>query len=206
MKLYCVRHGETVYNLDHRIQGQFDSELSPLGRQQCQAVAEWLCDQQFDAVISSPLKRSAESAQYIAERLGLEVTFDARLMEINAGVFQGHRWVELDEHYPEEVARWRSRDPDYRIPGGESRRDVMERAGAAFRAVREAGYTSAIVVAHGGSLMGAFKGLLEIPAGHSPFELRNGSISTIAWEKEFKLLTLNETAHLHGLVSGGGDL
>ncbi len=82
----------------------------------------------------------------------------------------------------------------------------MERSGEAFRAVREAGYTSAIIVAHGGSLTGAFKCLLQIPAGHSPFELRNGSISTVEWEKDFKLLTLNETAHLHGLVSGGGDL
>ena len=127
-------------------------------------------------------------------------------MEINAGIFQGHRWVELDAHFPEEVARWRSRDPDYRIPEGESRRDVMERAGEAFRAVREAGYTGAVIVAHGGSLSGALKDLLQIPAGHSPFELRNGSITTAQWEKEFKLLTLNETAHLHGLMSGGGDL
>jgi broad specificity phosphatase PhoE len=206
MKLYCVRHGETVYNLGHRIQGQFDSELSPLGRRQCQAVAEALGDLAFDAVIASPLNRAADSAQYIAEKLGLEVQFDKRLMEINAGVFQGHAWAELDQHFPEEVVRWRSRDPDYRIPGGESRRDVMQRAGEAFRAIREAGYTSAIVVAHGGSLSGGLKSLLEIPAGHNPFELRNGSISTLAWEKEVKLLTLNETAHLHGLVSGGGDL
>lgn len=206
MNLYCVRHGETTYNLAHRIQGQFDSELSPLGRRQCEAVAEAVGGLPCDAVISSPLRRASETAQYIADRLKLELKFEPRLMEINAGIFQGHSWHELDEHFPAEAAKWRSHDPDYRIPGGESRRDVMQRAGEAFRAIREAGYANAIVVAHGGSLSAAFKSLLEVPAGRSPFELGNGSISTVHWEKEFKLLTLNVTSHLHGLTSAGGDL
>ncbi len=206
MKLHCVRHGETTYNLEHRIQGQFDSELSPLGRQQCQAVAEALGGVPCDAVIASPLRRARESAQYIADKLKLELRFEPRLMEINAGIFQGHSWHELDEKFPEEAARWRSHDPDFQIPGGESRRQVMHRTGEAFRAIREAGYANVIVVAHGGSLSAAFKSLLEVPASRSPFELSNGSISTILWEQEFKLLTLNETAHLHGLTSAGGDL
>jgi len=206
MKLYCVRHGETVYNLAHRIQGQFDSELSPLGRRQCEAVAESLAGVPCDAIIASPLKRAADSARYIADKLKLEIRFDPRLKEINAGIFQGHNWNELDQHFPHEAALWKSRDPDFRIPQGESRRDLMLRAGAAFHDIREAGYSCAIVVAHGGSLGAAIKAVLEIPAAHSPFELRNGSISTAQWDKEFKLLTLNETAHLHGLTSDGGDL
>jgi len=206
MKLYCVRHGETEYNLQHRIQGQFDSALSKLGHQQCEAAAEALAGITCDAVIASPLRRAEEKAEYIARRLKVPVKLEPRLMEIHAGVFQGHNWHELDEHYPEEAARWRSHDPDFRIPGGESRRDVMLRTADAFRAIREAGYATAIVVAHGGSLSAAFKALLEIPASRTPFELGNGSISTIHWEKEFKLLTLNETGHLHGLLSSGGDL
>ncbi len=136
----------------------------------------------------------------------MEVKLEPRLMEINAGIFQGHNWAELEEKYPEETARWRSHDADYRIPGGESRRDLMQRSGAAFRAIRELGYASVIVVAHGGSLGAAFKSLLGVPPARSPFELGNGSISTVHWEAEFKLLTLNETTHLHGLDSGGGDL
>jgi broad specificity phosphatase PhoE len=82
----------------------------------------------------------------------------------------------------------------------------MVRTGDAFRAIREAGYAHVIVVAHGGSLSAALKSLLGVPAERSPFELGNGSISRIEWNKEFKLLTLNETAHLHGLESSGGDL
>src|SRR5262245_20081952 len=132
MKLYCVRHGETVFNLAGRIQGQSDSGLSPLGLRQCHAVAEALAQVDAQIVISSPLKRAMESARCIADKLKLDVRTDDRLMEINAGIFQGHCWTELDEHFPAEAARWRSQDPDYRIPDGESRRDLMERAQAAF--------------------------------------------------------------------------
>jgi probable phosphoglycerate mutase len=206
MKLYCVRHGETTYNLAHRIQGQFDSELSTLGRKQCEAVANTLGGVPCDAIIASPLRRAEESAQYIAAKFKLEIRFEPRLMEINAGIFQGHSWHELDEKFPEEAARWRSHDPDFRIPGGESRRDLMLRTGEALHAIRESGYAHAIIVAHGGSLTAALKSLLDVPAGRSPFELNNGSITRIEWNKEFKLLTLNETAHLHGLESSGGDL
>jgi probable phosphoglycerate mutase len=206
MNLYCVRHGETTFNKSHRIQGQLDSELSALGRRQCEAVAEVLGCMPCDAVISSPLRRAQETAQYLADKLKLELKFEPRLMEINAGIFQGHSWHELDEKFPQEAARWKSHDPDYQIPGGESRRQLMVRTGDAFRAIREAGYAHVIVVAHGGSLSAALKSLLEVPAQRSPFELGNGSISRIEWNKEFKLLTLNETAHLHGLESSGGDL
>jgi probable phosphoglycerate mutase len=206
MKLFCVRHGETLYNLAGRIQGQSDSQLSPLGRRQCRAVAEALAGVECDAVISSPLVRAMESARCIAEKLKLDVRAEPRLMEINAGIFQGHCWHEIDQHFPAEAARWRSGDPDYRIPDGESRRDLMVRSRAAFEAIRRSDYRTAIVVAHGGSLTAAFKALLEIPARHNPFTLGNGSISQVIWESDFKLLTLNETSHLHGLVSGDGEL
>jgi probable phosphoglycerate mutase len=206
MKLVCVRHGETVFNLAGRIQGQGDSELSPLGRRQCLAVADVLAGQPIDAIISSPLARTLESAQCLAKRLGLPVQLDERLMEIHAGVFQGLCWSEIDERFPEESRRWRSQDPDYRIPGGESRRDLMARTEQAFFAIREAGYRQAVVMAHGGSLSAAFKALLGIHPGRNPFTLANGSISTVLWEKDFKLLSLNETAHLGDTISGGGEL
>ena len=206
MKLFCVRHGETLHNREGRIQGQTDSELSPLGRRQCERVAEALSTQQFDTIIASPLKRALESARAVAERLGLDVQVEPRLMEINAGIFQGLRWDEIDQQFPAEALRWRSQDPDYRIPGGESRRETMHRVEEAFCCIRESGYRRVIIVGHGGSLSAAFKALLGIPAGRSPFVLANGSISTALWEKDFKLLALNETAHLGDTASTGGDL
>jgi probable phosphoglycerate mutase len=206
MKLFCVRHGETLFNSAGRIQGQSDSQLSPLGLRQCAAVAEVLAGQPIDAVIASPLSRALESARVIAERLKLAVQVEPRLMEINAGIFQGHTWEEIDQKFSQDALRWRSQDPDYRIPQGESRRDLMERAATAFAAIREAGYRQAVVVAHGGSLSAAFKSLLSVPAERNPFSLANGSISTIEWQKDFRLLSLNETCHLRDAHSGSGDL
>jgi broad specificity phosphatase PhoE len=169
-------------------------------------VADVLGALEVDAIIASPLSRAFQSAQAIAARLKLDVRIELRLMEIHAGVFQGHTWEEIDQKFPTESALWRSQDADYRIPGGESRRDLMIRAKEAFCAIREAGYRQAIVVAHGGSLSAAFKALLDIPAGRNPFSLGNGSISTVVWEKDFRLLALNETGHLSDAISGGGDL
>ena len=205
MKLFCVRHGETSYNASGRIQGQFDSQLSPLGQRQCQAMAEALAAQPIEAIIASPLSRALQSARYLADQRKLDVQLEPRLMEIHAGVFQGLCWDEIQARFPDELACWRSQDPDYRIPGGESRRDLMLRAREAFCALREAGYRQAVVVAHGGSLSAAFKALLEIPAERNPFSLGNGSISTVLWEKDFKLLALNETGHLRDAISLGGD-
>ncbi len=206
MKLFCVRHGETLFNLAGRIQGQSDSRLSPLGQRQCLAVAATFTSVGIDAIISSPLSRALDSAQAIADHLHVPVSVDARLMEIHAGVFQGHTWEEIEEKYPADAARWRTQDPDFRIPGGESRRDVMTRAMAAFEAIRERGYQEAIVVAHGGSLSAALKALLEIPPVRNPFTFSNGSISTLTWDTQVKLLALNETSHLHHATSGDGEL
>ena len=206
MILYCVRHGETVANAAGRIQGQTDSPLSDLGRRQCQAVAAALAGQPIEAVYSSPLQRALDSAKCVAEALQVAIHVDERLMEINAGVFQGLSWPEIDDRYASEAARWRSHDPDFRIPHGESRRDLMRRAGEAFAAVREAGHAQALIVAHGGSLAAALKALLGVPAERNPFSFYNGSISRLVWESEVKLQTFNQLDHLQGLIGGSGDL
>ncbi len=206
MFLYCVRHGETIFNSEGRIQGQLDTPLSPLGLRQCQAVTAALAVRPIKAIYSSPLQRAFGTAQRLAEMLGLPVQVDERLMEIHAGIFQGHTWPEIDSAHPEESRKWRSHDPDFRIPGGESRRDIMHRAKEAFFAMREAAHEHAAVVAHGGLLSAAFKALLEIPAQRNPFSLNNGSISVLAWSGELKLLRLNDTEHLQGAQGTGGDL
>jgi probable phosphoglycerate mutase len=206
MKLICIRHGETVYNLEGRIQGQADSHLSPLGRCQCEAAAEALADEPIDVIVASPLARAMESARILADRLHLEVATDPRLMEINAGIFQGHTWPEINEKFPDVADEWRKSDPDFRIPGGESRRDVMLRAGAAFDAIRQRDDSLVVVIAHGGSLSAGLKALLGVPAERNPFTFSNGSLSTLTWDNEIKVHTLNETSHLRNLMSGDGDL
>jgi broad specificity phosphatase PhoE len=140
----------------------------------------------------------------------LPVVADGRLKEINIGLFQGLLASEIGARHPSETAAWRSQEPDYRIPGGESRRELMQRAEAALRAVHEASHRRVAVVAHGGVLAAALKALLGVPAERNPFMLYNGSISQLEWSSQVKLLTLNQTDHLRlagcELATRTGDL
>lgn len=210
MILYCVRHGESVYNAEERIQGQTDIALSERGRRQAAALAAALAELPLDAVFASPLARAAETARAIAVRHQLEVRFEDRLKEINAGIFQGLLWSEIEQRHPAEAVRWRAQEPDFIIPTGESRRQLMERGAEALRAIRETGLAQVAVVAHGGVLTAAFKALLEIPAQRKAFALFNASISVVQWQTEFRLHTLNQTEHLRevnaGRAGNSGDL
>jgi probable phosphoglycerate mutase len=203
MILYLVRHGQSLSNVERRIQGQADVELSPLGLRQGAALALALTNREIDAVYASPLRRALDTAKPLAAALGLTICTDDRLKEIDAGIFQGLLWEEINRRFPDEALHWRQQDPDFVIPGGESRRVVAQRGAAALQAVRDAGHQRAVVVAHGGVLTGALKMLLHVPAELNPFGLYNASISKMAWDQNVvKLLTLNETAHL---VAAGLD-
>jgi broad specificity phosphatase PhoE len=206
MLLYCVRHGETMANAAGQIQGQTDSPLSEAGWKQCHAVSAALATQPIEAIFASPLRRALDTAQHIAAALKLEVQIEPRLMEINAGVFQGLGWSEIERRYPADAAAWKSQDPDFRIPNGESRRDLMLRAAEAFTAARGCGHKQVLIVAHGGSLAAALKALLGVPAERNPFALYNAAITRLAWEREVKLLSFNQVDHLNGLVGHSGDL
>ena len=99
MLFYCVRHGQSLYNAEGRIQGQSGSGLSELGRRQSQAAAQVLCDQPIDAVYSSPLQRAMETAEAIAAALDLPIRTEPRLMEINAGILQNQIRADLERLY-----------------------------------------------------------------------------------------------------------
>lgn len=209
MILYCVRHGESIYNAERRIQGQTDIELSPRGRQQSAALAEALASRPIEAIYASPLQRAVQTATPIARRLNLSIQTDPRLMEIHAGIFQGMLWSEIETSHPAEAIRWRAQEPDFVVPGGESRRAIGERGRAALEEIRATGLKEVLVVAHGGVLTAALKSLLDIPAERRPFSLLNAAITKVHWDAEFRLLTLNETCHLRQAAGGpqdtGGD-
>jgi broad specificity phosphatase PhoE len=196
MLLYCIRHGETTYNAEGRIQGQHDTQLSPLGQKQSEAIARALCEAGIQAVFASPLTRAFETARPLAAACRVELQVDDRLKELNAGVFQTLLPNEMAERYPAETARWKSHDPDFQIPGGESRRQLMQRGGAALDDILRTQVDVAAVVAHGGVLTAAFKHLLGIPAERSPFMLYNASISVIEFNGQVRLLELNRIDHL----------
>ena len=214
MLQYLVRHGESVSNLEGRVQGQADVELSDLGRVQARQVALWSRRLAASSsggpltigeVWSSPLRRARETAAEIAAALGLPVMIEEGLCELHAGIFQGHLWADLEAEFPDEVARWRSGDVHYAIPGGESRAQLAARGRTALELLAARETPGMIVVAHGGVLTAALGSMLgrEHPllaaAAERPFTklpaLANCSITELEWPGP-RLVAFNETGHL----------
>ena len=89
MKLYIVRHGQTGYNIDNKVCGISDVELTSLGKQQAIKAREQLEDQKIDYIFASPLQRAYETAKIINENHQLEIKIDSRIQEFIFGIFEG---------------------------------------------------------------------------------------------------------------------
>jgi len=209
MWLYCVRHGESVHNAEGRIQGQLDIPLSDFGRRQGLAIAEALAGYPIEAIYASPLLRAYQTAQIVERRLNLPIRIDPRLQEIHVGVFQGRLRREVAERYPEEFARWTAGDPDFVVPGGESRRSLQTRGCAAFREIAAAGHEHAAIIAHGRLLVVTLEAFVPVPAGPATPSLENASITILRWDgaDRWELTAYNQVAHLRDVgLTGAGDL
>jgi 2,3-bisphosphoglycerate-dependent phosphoglycerate mutase len=136
--LLLVRHGETDWNADGRLQGQTDRPLSDFGRRQARKLAEELADEPLEAIYSSDLARARETAEIVGERLGLPVVLDPELREKDWGSWEGLTAVERDR--VEFV--------------GESTEEHQERILRALQRIaeRHPGGGSVLVVTHGGSM------------------------------------------------------
>jgi 2,3-bisphosphoglycerate-dependent phosphoglycerate mutase len=196
MLIYIIRHGESLFNRENRIQGQTDIALSPFGEQQALAIAEYFRPGDLDAILSSPLQRAYQTARPLGERLNLELQTLDDLKEIHAGIFSGLLWSEIENRFPQYSVGWNNMEYDFVIPDGESRRQLQERGMRAFEQITRMPYERVAVVAHGGVLCAALKGLLRVPPETNPFSLFNASISRLAWDGKWSLLTLNQMEHL----------
>jgi 2,3-bisphosphoglycerate-dependent phosphoglycerate mutase len=200
-RVIAVRHGQTEWNVQARIQGQGDSDLTEEGRAQARSIAERLAREHFDAIISSDLGRAAATAQAISERSRKPVVLDARLRERHFGVGEGMTYDEVDRAYPGAFARIRNVDPDFVIPGGESRRQFHDRVRNAFDslAATHAGKTL-VIVTHGGVLATFFRHVHGIPLGIAhPIAITNASYNMLACDGgRWSVVTWSDNAHLEG--------
>lgn len=149
-ELILIRHGETAWNREYRMQGHTDTKLSETGLAQAAALARRLSERRFSALYSSDLSRARQTAQAIADATGHAIRVDRELRERVFGIFEGLTFDEIAQRYPEHLARFRARDPDYAVPGGESPRAFFERSIAALTRIAEAHPDeSVVVVTHG---------------------------------------------------------
>jgi probable phosphoglycerate mutase len=199
-RIIAVRHGETSWNVDSRIQGQRDVGLNDTGRWQARRVGEALADEDITAVYSSDLGRAHQTAETIAEVAGIPVVPEEGLRERHFGMFEGKTFDEIHAHWPEHAQNWRRRIPDWQPPeGGESLLELRERVNRTMTqlAARHPG-EQIVVVAHGGVL----DALYRIATGqevNSPrtWELPNGAINRLLWTPGgFTLVGWSDTQHL----------
>jgi probable phosphoglycerate mutase len=146
--VYLARHGQTAYNLERRFQGQMAVPLDDTGREQARDLAERASAHPFTTLWCSPLLRARETADIVAERIGLSPREDARLMETDAGDWTDRLFTDVHAEDPDGFAGFIEGRPDFAFPGGESFAHQGERVAAALADV-ELGQLPALVVCHG---------------------------------------------------------
>lgn len=152
-RICFIRHGETDWNVERRIQGQHDVPLNANGHAQARAVAQALRERRFAAIYTSDLLRARDTAEALARLAGLAVCARGGLRERHFGVLQGLTAEERSARYPAEQARLKARDPDYVLPGGESLAGFARRVMACIDDIVAAHAGAELLIAtHGGVL------------------------------------------------------
>jgi 2,3-bisphosphoglycerate-dependent phosphoglycerate mutase len=185
LTIHLVRHGETDWNAESRLQGWADIPLNEKGLAQVQVTAASLARRPLARVISSDLTRARQTAAPIAARVGLEVEVEPALRERRYGVAEGRTHTELALEFGDQLDQhWA--DPDFSFEGGETRRDVYIRLNGFLRTLlAQPAAGELVLVSHGGALRAA-RGFLEgIPLERLPrWEFHNGQITTLTVEPE----------------------
>lgn len=152
-RIIAIRHGQTAWNAETRMQGQLDTALDARGRWQAEQIACALHEEAIDVIVSSDLARAMDTALPLARRHGLQLRTDAALRERSFGVFQGFTYAHIARHWPDGAARWRARDAHFSPDCGETLGDFYRRVtGAAQRLANEFAGCSLVWVTHGGVL------------------------------------------------------
>ena len=198
-RIIAIRHGETSWNVDTRIQGHLDIPLSANGRWQAERLASALRDEPLAAIYASDLTRAWETAQYVGRTHGLEVIKESGLRERGFGDFQGKTFAEIEALLPEQSLRWRKRDPEFSPHGGESLVALRSRVISATErlAALHPGEQIA-VVGHGGVMDVLYRAAtrLDIQAPRT-WTLGNAAINRLLWTSEgFGLVGWADTSHL----------
>jgi alpha-ribazole phosphatase len=170
-----VRHGKTVLNVQGRYCGAIDAELSPEGSEKIKRLKAYYKSLKFDCIYVSPFKRAIQTA----EILGFNYEIDERLREMNFGRFEGLTYGEINEKYPEECKRWNEDFLHYKIPEGESLKDVFERTEDFLNEVSKK-HKRVLAVTHGGIIRCALSLVFNSFEYFYKFRVENGAAVVIS--------------------------
>ena len=200
-RILAIRHGETTWNAEKRIQGQLDTPLSTRGQWQAEQAGLSLSGEQFDAIYASDLQRAMHTAQAIAAHHDLSVTPDQGLRERHFGSFEGLTWTEIQARWPDQSLSWQKRDQWFTPGNGESLSELRERVLSAVHAIAERHSGQHIVIAAHGGVMDVLYRAANGVAIDAPrtWELGNTAINRLLWSPEgMTLVHWGDLRHLEG--------
>ena len=197
-EIILIRHGETEWNSQQRMQGHSNSDLSPVGQAQIQALGQWMKNVHFDQIYSSDSLRAKQTAEAITQFSGNEMKIDLRLREKNLGVFEGLTSEEARERHPEVFRLFKTEGSKYVIDEGESTQQLQDRALEIVEEIRiKHPEERVLLVTHGGFIRVVMKhslGLsLETP---TRFLIRNTGVFRLVWEDKWIVSQMGGVSHL----------
>ncbi len=202
VSIYLVRHGESVYNAEGRIQGHQDVPLSELGVRQAEAIARRLANVRLDAVYSSDLVRASRTAEIIAASRNLPVQMTPLLRESSLGVIEGLTRAEIEERHS--TSEWIWSPLTARPPGAETIEQVIDRARQFLDETlpEHSDGSNVLVVGHGGSVRGVIVAAVGFDVGmYRAMHFSNASLSLIETGERPGIRFLNDTCHLDSIVT-----
>ncbi|QEA12550.1 histidine phosphatase family protein [Comamonas flocculans] len=199
-RIIAIRHGETDWNVQGRIQGHQDVELNATGLRQARRLAQALRRETVGCIYSSDLQRALQTAQALAQTTGAPLVTEPRLRERSFGRYEGLRFMQVQTEAPEHARRWRERDPHYAPEGGENLSALRQRIAATVDelAARHAG-EQIVLVAHGGvmDMLYRLATRQHLQAART-WQLPNAAVNRLLWNPGTGLTLVGwaDTGHL----------
>ena len=210
MKIYLIRHGQTDWNLEGKIQGRHDVSLNETGSKQAELLAMGMDKRPVVQIFSSRQKRALETVQAVGRRQHVAVTVIDGLEEVEFGEWEGKTWDEISREYPEEFKVWCTEPAEIVPPGGESRPQIYRRIGNALKEILRRSRGDIAIVSHGAALAYMVSIMLEKELGdHDEIIVKNASISTVEYDREtgkFHMAEANDVSHLKALSQEQGSV
>jgi broad specificity phosphatase PhoE len=201
MNIYLIRHGESMWNKEQRVQGREDPGLSAAGKRQAKAAAKRLKKEGIKVVYSSDLRRAAQTAKTIADTARAKVVLMPELEEMILGAWQGKTIEEVKKYFPKSYAAWKRSPSKARIPGWEGVPKFTARVRRAFRSIiGNGGDGNVCIVAHWGVIAAYFSIVMKTDFDRffKSVRIDNCSINKISYKNGKAIIQcINDTKHLH---------
>jgi probable phosphoglycerate mutase len=199
-RLYIARHGQSMWNLENRMQGMKDVELSELGIKQAELLAKRLEGENIEAVYSSDLKRAYMTAEIISKRIKVPLFKEKEFREMSFGVWEGLTAEEIEKNYAELYTLWKKDPLQFFVEKGETLQQVQNRMlKKTWEIVEKNMGRNVLIVSHGTSIKALILGLLGIDLNFYPsFRMDNASLNIVDIKENKKavLVLYNDTCHL----------